>query len=69
LKCFVASMGMTVHVTVDNLIEDMFKQLWSTVQSEFVRVNFVRGPTSLTLLSSLEWPVMTSLSPKGRHIC
>jgi hypothetical protein len=27
LKCFVASMGMTVHVTVDNLIEDMFKQL------------------------------------------
>ncbi len=41
LKCFVASMGMTVHVTVDNLIEDIFKQLQSTIQSEFVRVNFV----------------------------
>ena len=75
LKCFVASMGTTVRVTIDNLIEDMFKPLRSTVQSEFVRVNFVRGPTSLTLLSSHEWPGMTFtflvvlLSPKGRQIC
>jgi hypothetical protein len=59
LKCFVASMGTTVHVTVNNLIEDMFKQLQSTVQSEFVSLNFVQGPTSLTLLSSHEWPGMT----------
>jgi hypothetical protein len=37
----------------------MFKQLQSTVQSEFVSLNFVQGPTSLTLLSSHEWPGMT----------
>jgi hypothetical protein len=41
LNCFVASMGMTVRVAVNDLIEDMFKQLWSTIQSELVRVNFV----------------------------
>jgi hypothetical protein len=76
LNWFVASMGTTVRVAVNNLlIEDMFKQLQSTIQSEFVRVNFVRGPTSLMLLSSHEWPGMTFtflvvlLSPKGRQIC
>jgi hypothetical protein len=75
LNCFIASMGTTVRVAVDDLIEDMFKQLRSTIQSEFVRVNFVRGPTSLTLLSSHEWPRITFtfllvlLSPKGRQIC
>jgi len=75
LKCFVASMGTTVRVAVDDLIEDMFKQSRSTVLSEFLRVNFVRGATTLTLLSSHEWPGMTFtflavlLSPKGRQIC
>jgi hypothetical protein len=75
LNCFIASMGTTVCVAVNDLIEDMFKQLRSTIQSEFVRVNFVRGPTSLTLLSSHEWPRITFtfllvlLSPKGRQIC
>ncbi len=74
LNCFVASMGTTVCVTVDDLSEDMLKQLRSTIQSEVVRVNFV-GPMSLTLLSSHEWPGMTFtflvvlLSPKGRQIC
>jgi hypothetical protein len=60
---------------VDALVEKLFFPIRSTKKSDFPRMNFKGGVTSLTMLSSHHWPGMMLaffimlLTPEGREVC
>jgi hypothetical protein len=60
---------------VDALVEKLFIRIRSTKKSDFPRMNFKGGATSLTMLSSHHWPgmmlafFMMLLMPEGREVC
>jgi hypothetical protein len=76
-QTFVDSMSTDVRVQVDNLMETLFRLQRTTLSNSqnFLRTNFRRGATHLTMLSSHHWPgimfgfLLLSLTPRGAQIC
>jgi hypothetical protein len=75
LNVFIDSMPNATKAKVDALVEKLFVPIRSTKKSDFPRMNFKGGATSLTMLSSHHWPgmmlafFMMLLTPKGREVC
>jgi hypothetical protein len=66
-NCFVASMRMTVHVAVDDLIEDMFKQLrspsYSSMQTQTMTSLISFHPaSSFSIMTTMTTQAMTAAS-------
>jgi hypothetical protein len=74
-KIFVASMSLSVQVQVDLLIEKMFVSNRQSGKNHFSRMNFSGDACSLTMLSSNNWPGMTTaflvllLMKEGKEAC
>ena len=56
LALFVNSMTASVRMKVDLAVEELFKSWRSSKKKDFLRMNFVRGCTSISLLTAAEWP-------------
>ena len=75
LNVFIDSMPNGTKAKVDALVEKLFVPIRSTKKSNFPRMNFKGGATSLTMLSSHHWPGMMLaffimlLTPQGREAC
>jgi hypothetical protein len=75
LNVFIDSMPNATKAKVDTLVEKLFVPIRSTKKSDFPRMNFKGGATSLTMLSSHHWPgmmlafFMMLLTPEGQEVC
>jgi hypothetical protein len=75
LNVFIDSMPNATKAKVDTLVEKLFVPIRSTKKSDFPRMNFKGGATSLTMLSLHHWPgmmlafFMMLLTPEGWEVC
>jgi hypothetical protein len=75
LNVFIDSMPNATKAKVDALVEKLFVPIRSIKKSDFPRMNFKGGATSLTMLSLHHWPgmmlvfFMMLLTPEGREVC